>query len=188
MGAAVQYQSGRSFRRQCHPVFCRKIRRKEIRKRVPYRHQMDGLGKRPLCHGNIQQCTRGTMHRSGVDEQLYDMLRGQFVMDRSNSGEAGFSQDFPAVTIAPAATEDEFALRLFVDRSSIEAFGNGGEFVNDQPCIPCRTVRLDVVRIRPGKFHCKIDENLQTRLKDICHVTGRNSHRDNGWSLYLKTT
>lgn len=69
------------------------------------------------------------MHRSGVDEQLYDMLRGQFVMDRSNSGEAGFSQDFPAVTIAPAATEDEFALRLFVDRSSIEAFGNGGEFV-----------------------------------------------------------
>lgn len=59
----------------------------------------------------------------------YDMLRGQFVMDRSNSGEAGFSQDFPAVTIAPAATEDEFALRLFVDRSSIEAFGNGGEFV-----------------------------------------------------------
>lgn len=56
------------------------------------------------------------MHRSGVDEQLYDMLRGQFVMDRSNSGEAGFSQDFPAVTIAPAEPYD--SMSFVSDRGS----------------------------------------------------------------------
>lgn len=46
-------------------------------------------------------------------------------------------------------------------------------------CAPSREIE---------KARKECDENLQTRLKDICHVTGRNSHRDNGWSLYLKTT
>lgn len=46
----------------------------------------------------------------------YDMLRGQFVMDRSNSGEAGFSQDFPAVTIAPAEPYD--SMSFVSDRGS----------------------------------------------------------------------
>lgn len=59
----------------------------------------------------------------------YDLARRQFVMDRSESGRVDFSKDFPAVTVAPADTDKELTLRLFVDRSSIEAFGEDGKFV-----------------------------------------------------------
>ena len=34
-----------------------------------------------------------------------------------------------AVTAAPAETDGEMTLRLFFDRTSVEIFGNGGEFV-----------------------------------------------------------
>lgn len=59
----------------------------------------------------------------------YDLNRKQFVMDRSESGTVDFSKDFPAVTVAPANVDKELVLRLFVDRSSIEAFGEYGKFV-----------------------------------------------------------
>lgn len=59
----------------------------------------------------------------------YDLNRKQFVMDRSESGKVDFSKDFPAVTVAPANIDKELTLRLFVDRSSIEAFGEDGKFV-----------------------------------------------------------
>ena len=69
---------------------------------------------------------------NGKGESLYmyyDTAAKEFVMDRSRSGEIGFSRDFPAMTVAPAADTDEINLRLFVDRSSVEAFGDGGKFV-----------------------------------------------------------
>lgn len=59
----------------------------------------------------------------------YDTALRQFVMDRSNSGETSFSGDFPAMTVAPVSEGNTFKLRLFVDRSSIEAFGDDGKFV-----------------------------------------------------------
>lgn len=59
----------------------------------------------------------------------YDLNRKQFVMDRSESGTVDFSKDFPAVTVAPANVDKELTLRLFVDWSSIEAFGEDGKFV-----------------------------------------------------------
>lgn len=59
----------------------------------------------------------------------YDLNRKQFVMDRSESGTVDFSKDFPAVTVAPANVDKELTLRLFVDRSSIEAFGEDGKIV-----------------------------------------------------------
>lgn len=59
----------------------------------------------------------------------YDLNRKQFVMDRSESGKVDFSKDFPAVTVAPVNVDKELTLRLFVDRSSIEASGEDGKFV-----------------------------------------------------------
>lgn len=59
----------------------------------------------------------------------YDLNRKQFVMDRSESGKVDFSKDFPAVTVAPVNVDKELTLRLFVDRSSIEVFGEDGKFV-----------------------------------------------------------
>lgn len=59
----------------------------------------------------------------------YDLNRKQFVMDRSESGKVDFSKDFSAVTVAPVNVDKELTLRSFVDRSSIEAFGEDGKFV-----------------------------------------------------------
>ena len=47
-----------------------------------------------------------------------------------------FSKDFPAVTVAPANVDKELVLRLFVDRSSIEAFGEDGKFVMTKFGVP----------------------------------------------------
>ncbi len=75
----------------------------------------------------------------------YDLARRQFVMDRSESGAVDFSKDFPAVTVAPADTDKELTLRLFVDRSSIEAFGEDGKFVMTNlmfPSLPYNKMRF----------------------------------------------
>lgn len=61
-------------------------------------------------------------------EMYYDLTENRFVMDRTKSGETAFSKDFPAVTTAPVEGGRELKLRLLVDRSSLEAFGNDGRF------------------------------------------------------------
>jgi fructan beta-fructosidase len=48
------------------------------------------------------------------------------------------SKDFPAVTVAPVNVDKELTLRLFVDRSSIEAFGEDGKFVMTNLVFPSR--------------------------------------------------
>ena len=59
----------------------------------------------------------------------YDTVKKTLAMDRSKSGEVSFSKDFPAVTEMPVSKSKELKLRLFVDKSSVEAFVNNGEFV-----------------------------------------------------------
>ncbi len=54
----------------------------------------------------------------------------KFSVDRTKSGNVDFSGDFPAVTVAPINSDaSAVALRIFVDRGSVEVFGNGGRFV-----------------------------------------------------------
>ena len=59
----------------------------------------------------------------------YNMVEKQFTMDRTKSGNVAFSKEFPAVTVAPVDGTNEMTLRIFVDKSSLEIFGNGGRFV-----------------------------------------------------------
>lgn len=76
----------------------------------------------------------------------YDLNRKLFVMDRSESGIVDFSRDFPAVTVAPVNTDKELTLRLFVDCSSVEAFGEDGKFVMTNlvfPSVPYRKMSLE---------------------------------------------
>ena len=59
----------------------------------------------------------------------YNAADHTFSMDRTQSGITDFSQDFPAVTVSPTfETDGKTEIRLFVDRSSIEAFGDGGRY------------------------------------------------------------
>ena len=85
----------------------------------------------------------------------YDVATRQFVMDRSDSGETSFSRDVPAMTVAPAPDVNDVKLRLFVDRSSIEAFGDGGKFVMTNlvfPSEPYNSMKFESVR---GSFTVK---------------------------------
>ena len=59
----------------------------------------------------------------------YDTVKKTLAMDRSKSGEVSFSKDFPAVTEITLSKSKELKLRLFVDKSSIEAFVDNGKFV-----------------------------------------------------------
>ncbi len=50
--------------------------------------------------------------------------------DRHLSGKVDFSESFPAVTVAPTfEANGKLSLRIFIDRSSIECFGNDGRSV-----------------------------------------------------------
>jgi len=57
-----------------------------------------------------------------------DMGKHTFTMDRSKSGMTDFSKDFAVPTVVNTEGGD-LTLRLFVDKSSIEVFGNDGRFV-----------------------------------------------------------
>ena len=60
---------------------------------------------------------------------IYDVVNKTFAMDRTKSGEVSFSNDFPAVTQMPVGKSKVLKLRLFIDKSSIEAFVDNGKFV-----------------------------------------------------------
>ncbi|MDE8697759.1 GH32 C-terminal domain-containing protein, partial [Bacteroides cellulosilyticus] len=56
----------------------------------------------------------------------YNLVEKKFAMDRSKSGVVSLSSDFPVLTLAPIEGNSEMTLRLFVDKSSVEAFGDDG--------------------------------------------------------------
>ena len=56
----------------------------------------------------------------------YDAAKRTFSMDRTKSGDTGFSEAFPCVTEAPTYGTVK-QLRLFIDRCSIEAFDSEGK-------------------------------------------------------------
>lgn len=85
----------------------------------------------------------------------YDVVRKQFVMDRSASGTVGFSRDFPAVTVAPVRNTDQIHLRLFIDRSSVEAFGEEGEYVMTNLVFPAEPYNRMVFSSDKGSYIVK---------------------------------
>nr|WP_239060621.1 GH32 C-terminal domain-containing protein [Bacteroides sp. 519] len=58
----------------------------------------------------------------------YNLTENKFSMDRNKSGLVDFSPEFPAVTSAPVTSGKELKLHIFVDKASIEIFGNDGRF------------------------------------------------------------
>ena len=73
-----------------------------------------------------------TLHNKDNEKVVmrYDAKNRTMSFDRRQSGIVDFSQKFPAITVSPTfETSGKVNLRLFIDRSSIELFGNNGEFV-----------------------------------------------------------
>ena len=82
----------------------------------------------------------------------YDVKAHTFAFDRTKSGVVDFSQDFPAVTVAPTFEKDgKVSLRIFVDHSSIEVFGNDGRFVMTNLVFPTSPYTTLTVSASQGK-------------------------------------
>ena len=77
----------------------------------------------------------------------YDAKNHTMSVDRRQSGVVDFSDKFPTITTAPTFEKDgKINLRIFVDRSSIELFGNNGEFTLTNlvfPNSPYTTLSID---------------------------------------------
>ena len=60
----------------------------------------------------------------------YNREKHTLLFDRTRSGITDFSTNFPAITVAPTfENSGKISLRIFIDRSSIEIFGNDGKTV-----------------------------------------------------------
>ena len=98
-----------------------------------------------------------------VDMQ-YDMTEKKFSMDRRKSGDVGFNENFPMLTwTAIESGKDELKLRLFVDKSSVEAFGNGGRFVMTNQVFPSEPYNHINFYSKGGAY--KVDSFVVHKLK-----------------------
>jgi len=83
---------------------------------------------------------------------IYDSASNTFSFDRTHSGIVDFSQDFPTVTTAPTFENDgKLSLRIFIDRSSIEVFGNDGRFAMTNLVFPNAPYSTLSIRANGGK-------------------------------------
>ncbi|WP_338869497.1 glycoside hydrolase family 32 protein [Spirosoma sp. SC4-14] len=68
---------------------------------------------------------------SGKGEETiigYDPSKQQLYVDRSRSGDVSFKKEFPGRFTAPLKPQNgKISLQIWVDRSSVEVFGNNGE-------------------------------------------------------------
>lgn len=102
-----------------------------------------------------------TISNNGGESALlcYDAKAHTLSFDRRRSGLTDFSQDFPTVTTAPTfETNGKLSLRIFIDRSSIEVFGNGGKTVMTNLVFP--TVPYSSVSVSAKGGNARI-ENLK---------------------------
>ena len=105
-----------------------------------------------------------------VDMQ-YDMKEKKFSMDRRKSGEVSFNENFPMLTwtaIEQGRNEEQggkeaLKLRLFVDKSSVEAFGDGGRFVMTNQVFPSEPYNHIDFYSKGGAY--KVDSFVVHKLK-----------------------
>ena len=98
-----------------------------------------------------------------VDMQ-YDMKENRFSMDRRKSGDVGFNENFPALTwTAVESGKNELKLHLFVDKSSVEAFGDGGRFAMTNQVFPSEPDNHIDFYSKGGAY--KVDSFIVYRLK-----------------------
>ncbi|MBR1498744.1 MAG: DUF4980 domain-containing protein [Bacteroidaceae bacterium] len=79
---------------------------------------------------------------------VYDAAAQTFSMDRTASGEVGFSEAFPVTTVAPTFGQIR-QLRIFVDRCSIEAFDAEGKMAMTNLVFPSEP--YSTINVKGGK-------------------------------------
>ena len=78
----------------------------------------------------------------------YDGTKQKFTMDRTKSGDVGFSEAFPCVTEAPTYGQVK-QLRIFIDRCSIEVFDADGKMAMTNLVFPSEA--YNEMKVKGGK-------------------------------------
>ena len=78
----------------------------------------------------------------------YDGAKQTFTMDRTKSGDVGFSEAFPCVTTCPVYGDIK-QLRIFIDHSSIEAFDAEGKMAMTNLVFPSEP--YNNIKVKGGK-------------------------------------
>ena len=96
----------------------------------------------------------------------YDSKAHTLSFDRTQSGVVDFSENFPAITVTPTyEVNGKISLRIFIDRSSIEVFGNEGQFVMTNLVFP--TTPYSKLSVSAQNGNAKIENLKIYSLKDI---------------------
>lgn len=94
------------------------------------------------------------LRRGGNERTVvgYDSEKEELFVDRSQSGETGFDDMFTAKVTAPMeAINGHIKLRIFLDRSSVEVFGNDGETVITSQIFPYQNSVGMALYVRGGE-------------------------------------
>lgn len=106
----------------------------------------------PACRADIRLSGSAEITLSNAKGEKvvmrYDDKAATFSMDRTKSGNVSFSADFPAVTKA-AVPGSIRTLRIFIDRSSIEAFDADGRMAMSNAVFPSSPYTS--LKVRGGK-------------------------------------
>ena len=105
--------------------------------------------------GSAKQAGLRLLSGDGSSTQVgYDREREELFIDRSDSGETGFSKDFPARISAPLQLTRQglLQLRILVDRSSIEVFAEHGRVVMTELVFPKQNGKRISVFSENGKL------------------------------------
>lgn len=96
----------------------------------------------------------------------YDPQSHTLSFDRTQSGVVDFSENFPATTVTPTYEVDgKISLRIFIDRSSIEVFGNDGQFVMTNLVFP--TAPYSTLSVSTPKGNARIENLKIYSIKNI---------------------
>jgi fructan beta-fructosidase len=68
------------------------------------------------------------LRKGATEKTVVGVSGGIAFVDRTQSGESAFSEDFPGRFSTPKS-EQPRSLHVFLDRSSVEVFFNNGEYV-----------------------------------------------------------
>ena len=106
----------------------------------------------------VENKKASTKEKEDMVVMSYDPETSSFVFDRSESGLTDFSIDFPATTVAPTFSNNgKLNLMIFIDRSSVEIFGNDGRFAMTNLVFPEKP--YDTLELSATKGYAKV-ENL----------------------------
>ena len=98
----------------------------------------------------------------------YNLIEKNLSMNRTKSGEVSFSKEFPAITSAPIQSSKEMKLRIFVDKSSIEIFGDDGRYVMTNLVFPNEPYNRMSFYAKGGSYNV---DSLQLHKLELKNIT-----------------